>query len=45
MPAVRQIGEELGLKSPFEVTPGSRPLKAGQKPYSVGSIEALHSNA
>jgi hypothetical protein len=45
MPAVRQIGQELGLKSPFEVTPGSRPLKPGQKPQSVGSIEALHSNS
>jgi hypothetical protein len=44
MPAVRQIGQELGLKSPFEVTPGSRPLKPGQKPRSVGSIEALYSN-
>ena len=45
MPAVRQIGKELGLNSPFEVAPGSRPLKAGQKPESVGSIEALRSEA
>jgi hypothetical protein len=45
MPAVREIGKELGLTSPFEVTPGSRPLKAGQKPDSVGSLEALHESA
>jgi hypothetical protein len=41
MPAVREIGKELGLTSPFEVTPGSRPLKQGEKPHSVGSLEAL----
>jgi hypothetical protein len=45
MPAVREIGQELGLCSPFEVTPGSRPLKAGQKPTSVGSLEALRGDA
>jgi len=45
MPAVRQIGKELGLTSPFEVAPGSRPLKPGQKPESVGSIEALRAEA
>ena len=45
MPAVREIGKELGLCSPFEVTPGSRPLKAGQKPTSVGSLEALRGDA
>jgi hypothetical protein len=39
-PAVREIGKELGLTSPFEVQPGSRPLK-GDKPQSVGSLEAL----
>jgi hypothetical protein len=45
MPAVREIGKELGLCSPFEVAPGSRPLKAGQKPTSVGSLEALRGDA
>jgi alkanesulfonate monooxygenase SsuD/methylene tetrahydromethanopterin reductase-like flavin-dependent oxidoreductase (luciferase family) len=40
MPAVREIGKELGLTSPFEVTPGSRPLNGGQ-PQSVGRIEPL----
>jgi len=40
MPAVREIGKELGLTSPFEVTPGSRPLNGG-KPQSVGRLEPL----
>ena len=31
LPAVREIGKELDLKSPFEVAPGSRPLAAGAK--------------
>jgi hypothetical protein len=35
-----EIGKELGLTSPFEVKPGSRPLKPGEKPQSVGSLEA-----
>ena len=41
MPAVREFGKELGLTSPFEIAPGSRPLKTGDKPHSVGSLEAL----
>ncbi len=41
MPAVREIGKELGLTSPFEVTSGSRPLKKGEKSLSVGSLEPL----
>jgi alkanesulfonate monooxygenase SsuD/methylene tetrahydromethanopterin reductase-like flavin-dependent oxidoreductase (luciferase family) len=41
LPAVRQIGKELNLTSPFEVAPGSRPLPASGKPESVGSIEPL----
>jgi alkanesulfonate monooxygenase SsuD/methylene tetrahydromethanopterin reductase-like flavin-dependent oxidoreductase (luciferase family) len=41
MPAVREIGKELGLTSPFEVAPGSRPLKSGEKPHSVGTLEPL----
>jgi hypothetical protein len=41
MPAVREIGKELGLTSPFEVTPGSRPLKKGEKSQSVGSLAPL----
>jgi alkanesulfonate monooxygenase SsuD/methylene tetrahydromethanopterin reductase-like flavin-dependent oxidoreductase (luciferase family) len=39
MPALRQFGRELNLTSPFEVTPGSRPLPSHGKPESVGSIE------
>jgi alkanesulfonate monooxygenase SsuD/methylene tetrahydromethanopterin reductase-like flavin-dependent oxidoreductase (luciferase family) len=41
MPAVREIGQELNLTSPFEVTPGARKLPASGKPDSVGSIEPL----
>jgi len=41
LPAVRQIGKELNLTSPFEVAPGSRPLPASGEPESVGSIEPL----
>jgi alkanesulfonate monooxygenase SsuD/methylene tetrahydromethanopterin reductase-like flavin-dependent oxidoreductase (luciferase family) len=41
MPAVREMGKELGLQSPFEVQPGLRPLPASGKPESVGSLEAL----
>jgi alkanesulfonate monooxygenase SsuD/methylene tetrahydromethanopterin reductase-like flavin-dependent oxidoreductase (luciferase family) len=41
LPAVRQIGKELNLTSPFEVAPGSRPLPASGQPESVGSIEPL----
>jgi alkanesulfonate monooxygenase SsuD/methylene tetrahydromethanopterin reductase-like flavin-dependent oxidoreductase (luciferase family) len=43
MPAVREIGKELDLKSPFEVKPGSRPLPASGVPESVGSLAALAS--
>jgi hypothetical protein len=37
----REFGKDLGLTSPFEVKPGSRPLKPGEKPQSVGSLEPL----
>jgi hypothetical protein len=43
MPAVREMGKELGLDSPFEREPGKRPLPATGIPESVGSIEALAS--
>ncbi len=39
MPAIREFGRELKLTSPFEVTPGSRPLPTHGKPESVGSVE------
>ena len=41
VPAVREMGKELGLQSPFEVEPGSRPLPASGVPESIGSLEAL----
>ena len=41
LPAVREIGKELNLTSPFDVEPGSRKLPASGKPESVGSIEPL----
>ena len=41
MAGSREFGIELGLTSPFEVKPGSQPLKSGEKPQSVGSLEAL----
>jgi|HubBroStandDraft_1064217.scaffolds.fasta_scaffold28833_1 alkanesulfonate monooxygenase SsuD/methylene tetrahydromethanopterin reductase-like flavin-dependent oxidoreductase (luciferase family) len=43
MPAVREMGKELELVSPFEVKPGSRPLPASGVPESVGSVAALAS--
>ncbi len=41
MPAVREIGKELGLCDPFERTPGSRPLASGQRPEPVAQTDAL----
>jgi alkanesulfonate monooxygenase SsuD/methylene tetrahydromethanopterin reductase-like flavin-dependent oxidoreductase (luciferase family) len=41
LPAVREIGKELGLKDPFEMKPGSRPLPSSGRPERVGSPEAL----
>jgi alkanesulfonate monooxygenase SsuD/methylene tetrahydromethanopterin reductase-like flavin-dependent oxidoreductase (luciferase family) len=43
LPAVREMGKELDLVSPFERTPGQRKLPATGVPESVGSIEALAS--
>jgi alkanesulfonate monooxygenase SsuD/methylene tetrahydromethanopterin reductase-like flavin-dependent oxidoreductase (luciferase family) len=42
MPALREIGRELELKSPFEVNPGMRPLPSHGKPESIGSIEPFN---
>ncbi len=41
VPAIREMGKELDLKSPFEVAPGTRPLAAGAKPESIGSLHPL----
>src|SRR5690242_7163100 len=43
MPAVREIGKELGLESPFERKPGARPLPKTGVPDSVGSLAPLAS--
>ncbi|HEY2483537.1 MAG TPA: LLM class flavin-dependent oxidoreductase [Candidatus Binataceae bacterium] len=43
MPAVRQIGRELGLTDPFERAPGSVPLAAGREPTPVAQVDALGS--
>ncbi|HKD69486.1 MAG TPA: LLM class flavin-dependent oxidoreductase [Candidatus Binataceae bacterium] len=39
MPAIRDMGKELGLQSAYEVKPGSRALAHAGKPDSVGSLE------
>jgi alkanesulfonate monooxygenase SsuD/methylene tetrahydromethanopterin reductase-like flavin-dependent oxidoreductase (luciferase family) len=41
MPAVREIGKELGLSDPFEVAPGSRLLPSSGMPDRVGSPQRL----
>ena len=41
MPAVREIGKELGLCDPFERAPGSRPLASGRRPERVAQADAL----
>lgn len=41
LPAVREMGKEFNLTSPFDVTPGSRKLPSSGKPESVGSLEPL----
>ncbi len=41
MPALREIGKELGLTDPFEVKPGSRALPPWGKPEPVPSHEVL----
>jgi hypothetical protein len=43
LPAVREMGKELELCSPFERAPGQRKLPASGIPESVGSAEALAS--
>jgi hypothetical protein len=41
IPAMREIGKELGLVDPFQRAPGSVPLAAGRQPDSVAHAEAL----
>jgi len=41
MPAVREMGKELGLVGPFERTPGSVPLASGKTPVQVAQEDRL----
>jgi len=41
LPAVREIGKELGLLDPFERKPGERPYTEGTKREQIISLEAL----
>jgi hypothetical protein len=41
VPALRDMGRELGLVDPFTRKPGMRPLAAGVKPVPVGDPGAL----
>jgi hypothetical protein len=43
IPAVRDIGKELGLVDPFQRAPGSVPLAAGRQPERVAQADALAS--
>jgi len=45
LPAVREIGKELGIQDPFERKPGSRPYTTGTKRDQLVSLEALRANA
>ena len=41
LPAVREIGKELGILDPFERKPGSRPYTTGTQREQVISLDAL----
>jgi alkanesulfonate monooxygenase SsuD/methylene tetrahydromethanopterin reductase-like flavin-dependent oxidoreductase (luciferase family) len=45
VPALREIGKELGLTSPFEVTPGTRKLPSSGKWEPVGNAASLEAPA
>ena len=45
VPALREIGKELGLTSPFEVTPGTRRLSSSGKWEPVGNAASLEASA
>jgi hypothetical protein len=45
MPELREVAKELGLTSPFEVTPGSRKLAASGKWSPVGNESLLEASA
>jgi hypothetical protein len=41
LPAVREIGKELGIVDPYERKSGSRPLAPGTQREQLVSMEAL----
>jgi alkanesulfonate monooxygenase SsuD/methylene tetrahydromethanopterin reductase-like flavin-dependent oxidoreductase (luciferase family) len=43
IPAMRDMGKELGLTDPFQRAPGSVPLASGRKPESVAQPDGLAS--
>ena len=45
LPAVREIGKELGIQDPFERQPGSRPYTTGTQRDQLVSLDALRANA
>ncbi|MBV8772345.1 MAG: hypothetical protein JO166_08465 [Deltaproteobacteria bacterium] len=45
VPALREIAQEMGLKSPFEAKPGTRSLPASGNYEPVGNVELLEASA
>jgi alkanesulfonate monooxygenase SsuD/methylene tetrahydromethanopterin reductase-like flavin-dependent oxidoreductase (luciferase family) len=45
VPALREIAKEMGLTSPFETKPGTRPMPASGKYEPVGNAELLEASA
>ena len=45
VPALREIAKEMGLSSPFEIKPGTRPLPASGKYEPVGNAQMLEASA
>jgi alkanesulfonate monooxygenase SsuD/methylene tetrahydromethanopterin reductase-like flavin-dependent oxidoreductase (luciferase family) len=45
VPALREIAKEMGLTSPFEIMPGTRPLPASGKYEPVGNAQMLEASA
>jgi hypothetical protein len=45
VPALREIANEMGLASPFEIKPGTRPMPASGKYEPVGNADLLEASA
>jgi hypothetical protein len=45
VPALREIGKELDLTSPFEVKPGTRKLPPSGKYDPVGNVALIEASA